>query len=502
MPVSRRTVCSASNAFITNRSLCQLFSSHPRNCASRSAFSTTAKASDPDQVSVYKPRTRPIIPSAPNSAAPETLPSLDHSQSNKLPPNKLTTKKPLPQSATTKPRSKGLATAVQKDSKQKPRQSLVRKVTLAAVAQAGGVPGAHRLSYKDGVPWISSPQQTDFTLEFEIREFAQWLAPTRDESAGFEAVTRDVQRVCRSILPDHGFRPFGSASNGLVTSISDLDFRLCPPSDEADPSTAPEMAPHHLQRLHSMHALNQLFRQLDYHPNFMLARLRHARYPLITIMHKKSGVEVQIVCSNDTSLQHIYIERYLTEYPALLPVYTLLKATLDIRGLLDVFRGGLSSYSLFMMLVASSKHNPDLDGADCASLLVQFLRFYSAEDFTRYGYQVDPPARFEKAPLVPAKRRASKPVGNLFGTQDPSHPDKLCLRDPADANNDLGRKARGWHYIRATLEALRSKLEYQQGTFRTKRSLPLLTPFIDNCPSVYSGRRAMLAEFGASEHSV
>jgi non-canonical poly(A) RNA polymerase PAPD5/7 len=88
-------------------------------------------------------------------------------------------------------------------------------------------------------------------------------------------------------------------------------------------------------------------------------------------------------------------------------LYAILKTALDMRGLNDVFRGGLGSYSLFMLIrMASEKAReyavanataPPSEADLARSDLMEFLRFYGTFlDTYGYGITVDPPRIFKK----------------------------------------------------------------------------------------------------------
>src|SRR5262249_44026224 len=133
--------------------------------------------------------------------------------------------------------------------------------------------------------------------------------------------------------------------------------------------------------------------------NYILCNLRHARYPLISMQHKDSGLDVQIVCANDTSHSRNVMQGYLSKYKDLAALFSVVKIMFDIRGLLDVFRGGLGSYSLFMMVVASlelwgqrnhwtgagdpfkvKQKYGSYQNSSVGAKLLHFLEFYAAFD--------------------------------------------------------------------------------------------------------------------------
>jgi non-canonical poly(A) RNA polymerase PAPD5/7 len=146
-----------------------------------------------------------------------------------------------------------------------------------------------------------------------------------------------------------------------------------------------------------------------------MVRLRHARYPLISLMHKKSGLDIQIVASNDSSNSRQIIKQYMDEHPNLYAVFALIKSMLDIRGLTDVYRGGLGSYSLFMMIMAVLKMGPYTGTQTLAgSQLMTVLEFYTKLDTYKRGLTLHPPYSVAKHKLdSPLSAEQESEVGEL-----------------------------------------------------------------------------------------
>lgn len=73
----------------------------------------------------------------------------------------------------------------------------------------------------------------------------------------------------------------------------------------------------------------------------------------------------------------------------------------------------------------------------------------------------------------------------------------LCLQDPADADNDLGRKGYGWKHIQATIRALRSSIVQQMSLTRSGEiTESFLGKAIGPCFQAYKARRAITEAYG------
>ena len=199
------------------------------------------------------------------------------------------------------------------------------------------------------------------------------------------------------VLPKHVLEVFGSERTGIALATSDIDFRLIRRSKLVNPAEA-KLPPTPRQRSQAINELRQLYwNNLKMHQAYLLPALRHARYPLISLQDRQSGLDVQIVLSNDTSISRVIMQDYMEQYPYLRQLYYVVKTMFDVRGLSDVFRGGFGSYSLFMMVVASIRHNPHPRN-DAAGALMNFLKFWCDFDTSKHGISLDPTC-YRKEPL-------------------------------------------------------------------------------------------------------
>ena len=200
---------------------------------------------------------------------------------------------------------------------------------------------------------------------------------------------------------------FGSTRNGLSLASSDVDLRVFKAADATDEpaswmSDGTTAVP---PRWKTRKAHGQLLRHLQNvfmdHKDYILCTIRHARYPLLHMQHKPSGIDVQIVCANDTSRQREWIAKTLQENPQVVDIYAVLKTMLDIRGLTDVYRGGLGSYAILVMIVAALQQQkvtpkwpqkmsraPNTTGT--AADLLSVMRYWSYIDTYKWTMSVEP----------------------------------------------------------------------------------------------------------------
>jgi len=205
----------------------------------------------------------------------------------------------------------------------------------------------------------------------------------------------------RTVLPDSALELFGSERTGLALAMSDIDLRLMSKEDLEAP-VAPVLPPPRIQRQRLLDYIYKLHRYLLRRREYEQCTVLHARYPLISMLDRATGLDVQIVLSNDTSLSRLMIQKYSQEYPYIRQVYSVVRTMLEIRGLTDTFRGGFGSYTIFMMVVASLRHYQGQQRpGDAAVALRAFFSFWTTFDTTTKGVSLEPAEFYDKATEAP-----------------------------------------------------------------------------------------------------
>lgn len=188
----------------------------------------------------------------------------------------------------------------------------------------------------------------------------------------------------------------GSESTGLALATSDLDIRLYLKGFGDRNDMKLEKAPRMKVRRDMVHRLAELLPKFQQSGDFYLCNLRHARYPLMSLLHKDSGIDLQIVCSNATNLSRDLVLKYVEENPGLREIYAVFKIMFDVRGISDVYRGGLSSYTIFYMVVAAFRLSEGFPKENLGEQLLACLSFWANFDTTNTGISIDPPEFFKK----------------------------------------------------------------------------------------------------------
>lgn len=305
------------------------------------------------------------------------------------------------------------------------------------------------------------------------------MKPTATEERACQFLIELVTSIVGKTLPNNPLELIGSRRTGLAVATSDIDFSLSIPEYEKNDPTVRGPSPMRPEarkdRLKKFFVLSHALRRSE---QFMLVDVIHARIPIVTAMHRHTGLTVHIQGLHSTLAARTCVAGYLSEYPTLRSLYILLRSALDMRVLTTVLEGGLGSYTIFMMIVNALKHAslPSSSGYgitrhDLAAQLFWVLDFYATADLRKNGYSIDPPRVFPKAeehvvrvdgnPDVTTRVRHE--LDTIFKYK-PKQPYLLCLQDPADPTNDLGSKSHTIMHVQKTFklasELLKRNVDY------------------------------------------
>jgi hypothetical protein len=270
------------------------------------------------------------------------------------------------------------------------------------------------LPTQTSVQWLQSTGLTgSASLDQEIKDFAKFILPTEVERKAKREVSRQVQHII-SVVSNRYYdsEVFGSQNADYSLSYADIDIRIFPPKYKDFVAALP--SDEKLLINPFLRILAKVFEE----NGFIEAGVLHSRLPLLDMKHKESGLSVQIVASNCTAPSANYIIKNMEHQPDLLPVYSVIRTMLKIRGLTDVFHGGLGSYSLIIMLIASMKLSP---GSGPAEILANFLEFYGKLNTKDETIGLVPPMlhpKYLSAPPLP---------------REPSQLDQVSLQFPNNA---------------------------------------------------------------------
>ena len=301
------------------------------------------------------------------------------------------------------------------------------------------------------------------SLTNEIKAYEAYMMLSPREEAASELVISDVKSVAQNGKEMQPLTLLGSRSTGLATPTSDFDFSSTLP----DYFLRRRMVPMRESKSKAVKILKRMKERFRSSREFRNVELiRHASVPILRCTHVATRLDVQIQTMAPYQAAHEYKLASLSEFPSLRPLYIILRSFLELRNLTTVFEGGLGSYSILMMIVTALKHSSGRFASDdLGSQLMHVLDFWGNADLYRNGFSANPPHIFEKkrGPTLDMARTDDPQLRgiNLIRTLDPRKPYLLCLQDPANETNDLGKNAYAIKHIQATFRYEKRNLENQ-----------------------------------------
>lgn len=368
------------------------------------------------------------------------------------------------------------------------------------------------LSHPTPLPWVLSPTDSSSmtareALETEIHRFVEYAQCSDVERVARNAVVQEVQATIAKYTSHDGCgsEVFGSEVTGLAQAASDIDMRF---TSLDDPSAPPaRLGP----------PLKHLYNVMKDHPSYMCVTFRYAAFPIINAQHRASALDLQIVSAPPTTPQQQITQQYLRDLPHLRTLYTLLRAALGTRGLHDVFNGGTGAYGLFIMLAAALQRRLHAAPSSLPTLTDQLqhvLSFYKTLDTEKHGLTLTPhPKLFAKHDALTqvdtkttkqlvsaafARKDAVRAGQWAIGQRRAFQPYLLCLQDPANPTNDLGKRGNAIKHVIETLEVLGRELArgIEKWDAGDRSAESLLLPLVVRCHEVDLERRRKLEEFG------
>uniref|UniRef100_A0AAV2MBS9 Terminal nucleotidyltransferase 4A n=1 Tax=Knipowitschia caucasica TaxID=637954 RepID=A0AAV2MBS9_KNICA len=257
-------------------------------------------------------------------------------------------------------------------------------------------------------------------LHEEIVDFFNFMSPRPEEEAMRRDVVNRIEGVIKDLWPSSKVEIFGSFSTGLYLPTSDIDLVVFgkwehPPLQELE------------------HAL----KQHNVAGPYSIKVLDKASVPIIKLTDHETEVKVDISFNVETAVKAAqFIKSYLKKYPVLPPLIFVLKQFLLQRDLNEVFTGGISSYSLILMAISFLQLHPRIDtrrsNINLGILLIEFFQLYGHDfNYMKTGIRV------KNGGAYLSKEEMLQTMGSG------NRPSMLCIEDPVQPGNDVGRSSYG-----------------------------------------------------------
>jgi len=182
-----------------------------------------------------------------------------------------------------------------------------------------------------------------YRLHYEILQFYQFMIPTEEEHAVRQLVVNRITNIIHQYLPTASVDVYGSYKTGLYLPMSDIDLIV-------HSKDGRQWRPDELE--HLMLILRDAFCRHRICTQEGIQLLNGATVPIIKLTDRRTDVKVDMSFNMNNGLRSAQlITHYLEVYPSLKYLVYVLKQYLLQLNLNEVWTGGISSYSLILMLV-------------------------------------------------------------------------------------------------------------------------------------------------------
>ena len=253
-------------------------------------------------------------------------------------------------------------------------------------------------------PWRTKDYTCDPPgLHEEILDFYEYAKPKPSEFRMRKEVVMRVTQIILSKWPNARVECFGSFCTGLFLPTSDIDLVVF-----GSWTRLP------------LFSLEEAFRMADIAVEGSILVLDKTIVPIIKFIDKLTEVKVDISFNHESGIRSAYIiHSFMQQYPVLAKLVMVLKQFLTQRQLNEVYYGGISSYSLILLLVSflqlHSRQGVINSDSNLGVLLIEFFELYGRHfNYMRTGISV-----MDGGSYIP-KDNVSPDDNALLYIQDPS----------------------------------------------------------------------------------
>ncbi|XP_059195656.1 terminal nucleotidyltransferase 4A-like [Centropristis striata] len=319
-------------------------------------------------------------------------------------------------------------------------------------------------------------------LHEEIVDFFNFMSPRPEEEAMRRDVVNRIESVIKDLWPTARVEIFGSFSTGLYLPTSDIDLVVFGKWDHPP-----------------LQELEQALKKHNVAGPYPIKVLDKATVPIIKLTDHETEVKVDISFNVETAVKAAqFIKSYLKKYTVLPPLIFVLKQFLLQRDLNEVFTGGISSYSLILMAISFLQLHPRIDtrraNINLGILLIEFFELYGRDfNYMKTGIRVkNGGAYLSKEEMLKAMESGNRPS-------------MLCMEDPIQPGNDVGRSSYGVLQVKQVFDFAYMVLSH--GVSPLARAYPnkeydsTLGRIIKVSPEVLAYRDWTIKKWGAKQYA-
>lgn len=219
----------------------------------------------------------------------------------------------------------------------------------------------------------------------------------------FERIVREdlvtrLESCISKLYPGISVEPFGSFASGLYLPIADMDLVVI--SDDYRRGGYARLG----TSRSFMHRLAKQLSRAGMTQADSVEVIWHAKVPIIKFVDQLTGLKVDLSFENLTGIDALKtFGSWKKQFPAMPALVTLVKQFLLIRGLNEVFTGGLGGFSVTCLVVSMLQHLPQIQSGNMnqehhlGELFMDFLDLYGNKfNLVTTAISMDPPGYFPK----------------------------------------------------------------------------------------------------------
>ncbi|KAI5360975.1 putative PAP/25A-associated, polymerase, nucleotidyl transferase domain, nucleotidyltransferase Trf4 [Septoria linicola] len=313
----------------------------------------------------------------------------------------------------------------------------------------------------DTTPWLNADTEfqsnVGLQLHTEVMDFFDYVAPrSYERSARVDLINR-IERVVRMAPAgqDVEIKSFGSFASDLYLPTADMD--LVAVSRHYMSGGRPMFC----QSSSKMHKLAALLKNYRVAKDDMVTVISKAKVPILKFVDALTGIKVDISFENDSGINALPTFRDWKErYPRMPTLVVLIKQFLTMRGLNEVFLGGIGGFTIICLVTSMMQHmEPEkLSGDDCSygELLQNFFDLYGNKfDIQNTGIMMNPGRYF---------RKGVDPVYCKI------NPNTLTIIDPNRRENDISGGSRQIDKVFKCFRGAHNEIQRRLNDVRTGKS--------------------------------
>uniref|UniRef100_A0A8D8V503 polynucleotide adenylyltransferase n=1 Tax=Cacopsylla melanoneura TaxID=428564 RepID=A0A8D8V503_9HEMI len=257
-----------------------------------------------------------------------------------------------------------------------------------------------------------------------LMDLYETISPSPLDHAMRFSLIKDITRLVQNIWPQAVVEVFGSFCTGLYLPGGDIDLvvfgnwpRDFLKSKKVYYSLANALNKSHLIKKNSVQVIG------------------FAKVPIVKFEDSRFHISFDVSFNEYGGLGGVvYLRKQLKEYPCLRILIMIIKQMLNEKKLNTVYRGGISSYSLYMMIISFIQRHPRVEvlrtntEVNIAVLLIEFFDLYGC----KFNYDS------VCISVMDGTYKSRDAFYRQYGLAYP-HRASICIQDPCALQNDIGR---------------------------------------------------------------